>query len=106
MAPRTSKGKAPAKALSPVARAPSNEFDAVGDEFFEVYNDLLAAKSELVASAPGSERKRFTGELGKNLVCALFFCCFCCSNCFISVPGQDGSCPGSYGEPQCPMDLG
>jgi len=73
MAPRTSKGKATAKTPSPVARAPSNEFESVGDEFFEVYNDLLVTKTELVDSAPGSERKRLTGELGKNLVCGKSF---------------------------------
>ena len=71
MAPRTSKGKATAPS-APVARAPSNEFENIGDEFFEAYNDLLVAKTDLVATIPGSERKRLTGELGKHLVCGLF----------------------------------
>jgi len=68
MAPRTSKGKIVAKAPSPAARAPSLGFDEVGDEFYEVYNDLLVIKRDLVATAPGGDRKCLVGELGEGLV--------------------------------------
>jgi hypothetical protein len=62
MAPRTSKGKS-------VANAPSLNVDELGDEFHEVYNDLLVIKTNLVATAPGVERKRLVAELGEHLVC-------------------------------------
>jgi hypothetical protein len=68
MAPRTSKGKAVAKAPSPAAPAPTLSFDEVGDEFYEAYNDLLVIKRDLVATAPGGDRKRLIGELGEGLV--------------------------------------
>ena len=67
MAPRQTKGKAPSKAApsTPVAL----DIEEVGDELYEVYNDLLVTKTDLVATAPGAERKRLIGEMGEGLVC-------------------------------------
>ena len=77
MAPRTSKPKATAKATlttaaasaiaSSSAPAASSSAQFTGD-FFDLYNDLLAAKTELVHSTPGSSRKRAMEELGKAIV--------------------------------------
>ena len=37
-------------------------------EFFDIYNDVLAAKSELLVSNAGAERKQAIGELEESLV--------------------------------------
>ena len=72
MASCTSKRKNPAKATlvnaaSASAASPSaiNKF---AGEYFNLYNDLLAAKNELLTADPGGERKRALAEFGAGLV--------------------------------------
>ena len=73
MAPRISKVKTPAKktltaaAASAATAAAASSAQYTGD-FYDLYNDLLAAKTDLVDSAPGPGRKRAMEELGKGLV--------------------------------------
>jgi hypothetical protein len=72
MAPRISKVKTPAKntltaATASAATAAASSAQYTGD-FYDLYNDLLAAKTDLVDSAPGPGRKRAMEELGKGLV--------------------------------------
>jgi hypothetical protein len=81
MAPRTFKGKTPVNQIPTAAAAsaaaatsagvPSSLTAFTGD-FFDLYNDLISAKTELLESAPGSARKRAMEELGKAIV-SLFF---------------------------------
>lgn len=69
MAPRTAKGKAPAKSTSSASAArAASLINEVADKFHETYNDLLVTKTDLVATAPGGERKRLIGEMGEGLV--------------------------------------
>jgi hypothetical protein len=83
MAPRTLKPKTTAKATLtaaaaaavasssiPAAKAASSSAQFTGD-FFDLYNDLLSAKTELVESVAGSGRKRAMEELGKAIVSVL-----------------------------------
>lgn len=79
MAPRTSKGKGPAKATLTAAAAaaassaatsavaPSSSSRFTG-EFYDLYNDLLVAKNELLVSDAGIERRRTIAQLGTCLV--------------------------------------
>jgi hypothetical protein len=79
MAPRTSKGKGPAKATLTAAAAaaassavaPSSSSRFTG-EFYDLYNDLLVAKNELLVSDAGIERRRTIAQLGTCLVRLLF----------------------------------
>ena len=77
MAPRTSKSKNPAKAtlVNAVSASAINEF---AGEYFNLYNNLLAAKNKLLAADPGGEQKRALAEFGAGLVHLLHFelCCF------------------------------
>ena len=73
MAPRASKNKTPAKATLVAASAafappPSNPMNVLGGEFFDIYNDLLTAKNDVLASTPGGARKRAITELGSVMV--------------------------------------
>ena len=88
MPPRSAKGKAPAKATVAstaavaTSTASSTHLPSSGDlagQFFDLSSDLLAAKSDLLSSAPGAERKRAIAELSAGLVCIFYqniFCCF------------------------------
>jgi hypothetical protein len=78
MPPRSAKGKAPSKATlaSTAAVAASTDSSShlpssgeLAGQFFDLYNDLLAAKSDVLSSAPGAERKRAIAALGAELVC-------------------------------------
>jgi len=71
MAPRASKSKTPAKSTL-TAAVPSTALSSTGEftgEFFDLYNDLLAAKNELLDAEVGVERRKAIGELGACLVC-------------------------------------
>ena len=77
MAPRTSKTKTPAKASiidttasssSAFPAAPLAAIDELTEDLYDVYNDLLAAKTDLANSALGSDRKHAVVELGQSLV--------------------------------------
>ena len=76
MAPRSSKGKSSAKD-TPTAAAtaiPSlANRDELGDEFHEVYNDLLVTKIDLVETSHGSARKRLASQMGEELVSAYVY---------------------------------
>jgi hypothetical protein len=77
MAPRASKLKTPAKAIvaTPATTAPLTALSSSGEftgEFFDLYNDLLVAKNELLAAEIGLERRKAIGELGACLVCLSF----------------------------------
>jgi hypothetical protein len=80
MAPRVSRGKTPAQATlihagaaASAAVAPLSDNEELGDAFHELYNDLLVLKDDLIATEPGSARKRLTGELGEALVCSQYY---------------------------------
>ena len=78
MAPRTSKSKNPAKATlvnaasASAASSPSaiNEF---AGKYFNLYNDLLAAKNKLLTADPGGEQMQALAEFGAGLVCLPHF---------------------------------
>jgi hypothetical protein len=77
MAPRTFKGKNPAKATLVAAAAAAAslspaERTELGDEFHEAYNNLLVTKMELIETIPGSARKRLTTQMGEELVSASY----------------------------------
>ena len=58
MAPHTSKSKNPAKATLVNAASASSSPSAINEfagEYFDLYNNLLAAKNELLAADPGGE---------------------------------------------------
>ena len=83
MAPRASKSKNPAKATlvnaaSASAATSPSAIDKFAREYFDLYNDLLAAKNELLTADPGGEQKRALAEFGAGLVCLPHFelCCF------------------------------
>lgn len=104
MAPRVSKEKTIAKASSPIARAPSIDVDEVGDEFHEVYNNLLVIKGDLLATTPGADRKRLVGELGNHLVCdGLLEVSFDATVLFSL--GSNASCPHPNGEVRYSVDF-
>jgi hypothetical protein len=98
MAPRTSKGKAPAKATLTAAAAassavvPSSSSRFTG-EFYDLYNDLLVAKNELLVSDAGIERRRTIAQLGACLV-RLPFISF--NSLLTSSLGQICAVPGSH----------
>lgn len=82
MAPRVPRGKTPAQATlvhagaaasAAVAVAPLSDNEELGDAFHELYNDLLVLKNDLIATEPGSARKRLIGELGEALVCFQYY---------------------------------
>ena len=74
MAHRASKNKTPAKATltaaatSSAAPASANPMRRLAGEFHDVYNDLLAAKNDVLESLPGSARKRAINELSSVMV--------------------------------------
>ena len=79
MAPCASKSKNPAKvtlvnaaSASAAATSPSaiNEF---AGKYFDLYNDLLAAKNELLTANSGGEQKQALAEFGAGLVCLPHF---------------------------------
>ena len=67
LAPRASKSKNPAKATL-VNAASTSAINEFAREYFDLYNDLLAAKNELFAADPGGEQKRALAEFGAGLV--------------------------------------
>ena len=82
MPPRSAKGKTPSKATlaSTAAVAASTDSSAhlplsgeLAGHFFDLYNDLLTAKSDVLSSAFGAERKRAIAALGAELICVLFY---------------------------------
>ena len=70
MAPRTSKGKAPAKSAPAIPHAPPAAHqaeDPVGDEFQDAVNNLFVAKCKLL-DASLAERKPCIASLGEKVV--------------------------------------
>ena len=67
MAPHISKNKNPAKATL-VNAASASAITEFAGEYFDLYNDLLATKNELLTADPGGERKQALAEFGAGLV--------------------------------------
>ena len=76
MAPRVSKAKAPAKsvitATDPAVAGASTAAEDLGGDLHDIYNDILSAKIDLLASVPGPGRRQAMTELGRGLVCTSF----------------------------------
>ena len=78
MPPRSAKGKAPSKATLASTAAVTASTDSsshlpssgeLARQFFDLYKDLLTAKSDVLSLAPGADRKRAIAALGAELVC-------------------------------------
>ena len=73
MAPRTSKGKTPAKsaAVAPAAASSSTvpiNLDDLLDEFQELYANIRDVKSRLLSSVPGIERRSLLNRFSNEVV--------------------------------------
>ena len=66
------------KRLSASAATSPSAITEFAGEYFDLYNDLHAAKNELLAADPGGKQKQALAEFGAGLVRLPYFelCCF------------------------------